>query len=109
MRRTEALNIFKIVCELLEGLHYVAFFLTAPNSKGFFLGFFWGGGWAESHSIVQTSWYSHTGFALTAIPSQFLKCRDYRIKSARNQKEFCRNRNYTFVYSEINSTEDSTS
>lgn len=72
------------------------------------LGFFLGGG-AESHSIVQTSWYSHTGFALTAIPSQFLKCRDYRIKSARNQKEFCRNRNYTFVYSEINSTEDSTS
>lgn len=73
------------------------------------LGFFFWGGWAESHSIVQTSWYSHTGFALTAIPSQFLKCRDYRIKSARNQKEFCRNRNYTFVYSEINSTEDSTS
>lgn len=72
------------------------------------LGFFWGG-WEESHSIVQASWYSHTGFALTAIPSQFLKCRNYRTKSARDQKEFCRNRNYTFVYTEINSTEDSTS
>lgn len=65
VRRTEALNIFKIVCELLEGLHYVAFFLTAPNSKGFFCWwyfrvFFWGGvGRVSQHCpdiLVLTHW-----------------------------------------------------
>lgn len=81
VRRTEALNIFKIVCELLEGLHYVAFFLTAPNSKGFFCWwyfrvFFLGGGGQSltalsrhpgTHTLALPSLQSHLSFSSAEI------------------------------------------
>lgn len=93
--RTEALNIFETACKLLEGLHYVAFFLTPPNSKGFFCCWyfrvFFGGVARVSQPCPGRRPGTHTGFALAANPSQFLKCRNYRTKSSRDQKEFCRN------------------
>lgn len=113
--RTEALNIFETACKLLEGLHYVAFFLTPPNSKGFFCcwyfkGFFFGGVWPESHNLVQAgvlvltlalpSLQTHLSFSNAEI----IELSHQGIK--RNSAETV---NYTFVYTEINSTEDSMS